>query len=367
MKSTDSFKAKFLVLLMIHLFYPEIFLNAQNDSTIVQHVIHKTDLTGQWFLAYTYDVGKNENYFDLKRGYLTIESTLSSSISVRYTQDITLIKEGSEKGNIEFRLKYMYMKLKPFKEGVLKNVYSEIGMVHRPWIDFEDKVNFYRVQGPMFIDKNGIVGSADFGITIFGLIGGELDQTIQNRLGSHFPGKYGSFSFGIYNGAGYHDIEMNSNKVFDGRISVRPLPNLIPGFQLSYNVIYGKPNLEDHPVSFNSNLFFLSYESKYYTLTGQYYTGRGDSYGKYYSEEGAPNKNEGYSFFGEGCVPGTNFSILGRYDYFCSKNGSNYTTSGYYIGTAYKFLKNKLLLFYSQDSDGLFEDRLIEVALEIAF
>jgi hypothetical protein len=340
--------------------------NAQTDSSLVSKFIKKTEISAQWFLGYSYDISADEDYFNLKRGYFTVKTDLSPAISVRYTQDITIDQEGSDAGNVEIRMKYLYMKLKPFKSGFFKDMYAEIGLVHRPWLDFEQKINDYRVQGTMFLERMGIFNSADFGITVDGLIGGKMDQETQKRLGSHYPGKYGSYSFGIYNGAGYHDNEKNHNKVFENRISVRPFPEFFPGLQVSYSGAYGKANIESRLSDFRMHLIYLSLEDRLYTFTGQYYSGLGDSYGSLYNEN-IPYKNEGYSVFGEVCIPRTPFSLLSRYDYFQSRRSEPYKRTGFYFGTAYRFLNNKLLLSYSRQFYPEGNRDVFETVLEIAF
>lgn len=339
---------------------------AQNDSTVLKKIIKKTDISGQWFLAYTYDITDSLNYFNLKRGYFTIKTDLNPSISVRYTQDITIDKEGTDAGNVEIRMKYLYMKVKPFKSGAFKNTFAEFGLVHRPWLDFEQKINDYRVQGKMYIEDIGIFNSADFGITIGGLIGGKLDKRIQEEIGSHYPGKYGSYSFGLYNGAGYHDNEFNNNKTFEGRLTVRPLPQFVPGFQLSYSTAIGKANIEEGSGDFNMHLFYLSYENQSLTFSGQYYTGTGDTYGRYYFG-GEPYANSGYSVFGEFRIPQTSFGLVGRYDMFNSEQNPMYERSSYFTGVSYRFLKNKLLLYYNRDILPEANEEFLELVLEVAF
>lgn len=339
---------------------------AQNDTTIFTKVIKKTDISGQWFLAHTYDLTEDLNYFSLKRGYFTIKTDLNPSISVRYTQDIVLDKEGSDAGNVEIRMKYLYMKLKPFKNGFFKNSFAEFGLVHRPWLDFEQKIDDYRAQGKMYIEKSGIFNSADFGITVGGLIGGKLDKSIQKKIGKHYPGKFGSYSIGIYNGAGYHDNEFNNNKTIEGRITVRPLAQYIPGFQLSYSTAFGQANVEDQTADFNMHLFFLSYESAYHTFTAQYYSGIGDTYGKYYSDGNAYH-NEGYSLFGEFKIPKTSFAVFSRYDNFISQQTPDYEKTGYFAGLSYRFLKNKIIAYYGQDIIEGEKNEIFELVLEVAF
>lgn len=342
-----------------------IFCSAQNDTSIIKKFIKKTDISAQWFLAYTYDKTEDLNYFNLKRGYFTIKTDLNPSISVRYTQDIELDKEGSDAGNVEIRMKYLYMKVFPFKSGFLKNASLEFGLVHRPWLEFEQKINDFRVQGKMYIENIGIFNSADFGITISGLIGKKLSPEIQKKVGNHYPGRYGSYSFGIYNGPGYHDNEFNNNKVFESRISIRPLPDRIPDLQISYSNAFGKANVEDDS-DYNMHLLFLSFENPFITFTAQYYKGKGDTYGNYYFEN-SPFNNYGYSIFGEFRIPSTAFGVLSRYDDFTSEQLPDYQRTGFFYGASYRFLKNKVLLFYSRDFYPDNHKDILELAVEIAF
>ena len=364
-KFTSINSAKLQIIVIIFSFFSFNSL-AQNDSTIVKKVISKTDISGQWFLAHTYDITDNSNLFSLKRGYFTIKTDLNPYISVRYTQDITLDKEGSDAGNVEIRMKYLYLKLKPISNGFMKNLYAEFGLVHRPWLDFEQKIDQYRAQGKMYIEKSGIFNSADFGVTVGGLIGGKLDKNIQKKIGKHYPGKYGSYSLGIYNGAGYHDNEFNNNKTIEGRLTFRPIPQYIPGLQFSYSTAYGQANVEEQSADFNMHLFFLSFESAFHTFTAQYYSGIGDTYDKYYFE-GDPYQNNGYSLFGEFKIPKTPIAIFSRYDNFTSQQTPDYTKTGYFAGLSYRFLKNKLIAYYGQDIIEGEKNEIFEIVLEVAF
>lgn len=363
---------KFLLILLF-IFSEFVFAFSQNDSLKENIYIKEIDISGQWFLANNHDITNNLNKFYLKRGYLTIKAKLNPKISVRYTQDITLDKEGVDAGNVEIRMKYLYMKVKPFNKGFLKNSYAEFGLIPRPWLEFEQKINDYRSQGKMYIEKIGILNSADFGIFYCGLLGGKLDNNIQKKIGKHHPGKYGSYSIGIYNGAGYHDNEYNINKTIEARISIRPLPENIPGLQLSYSTAIGKANLEDNPPDFNMHLFFLSSESEYHTLTGQYYTGMGDTYGTYYFFEnqnlnnGLAYNNKGFSIFGEFKIPKTPFSIFSRFDNFNSQQTPTYTKTGYFTGVTYRFIKNKLFAYYGQEVINSEKKDVFELVLEVVF
>lgn len=347
----------------------------QQDKDIkLTELIDQTKISGQWFLSHEYDITKDLNQFKLKRGYFTFKTRLNDMFSVRYTQDITLDQEGEDAGNVEMRLKYLYIKMFPFKTGFFEHSSLEFGLIHRPWLDYEQSINPYRVQGKMFAEEHHLLNSADFGLAFSGLIGGEMNQEYQKNIGRKYPGKYGSYSFGIYNGPGYHAAEANNNKTAEGRLSLRPLPDFIPGLQFTYAFVFGKANIPGNKADFNMNIFFISQQTKHLTITGQYLTGTGNSSGSLYipAEKESMN-NEGFSFFGEIKIPKTNFAFFSRYDHFENYYNTNILDisqnfQSIISGIAYRFLKNKLILDYNRYimEDGTSQEQ-VEVAIEIKF
>ena len=342
-----------------------IYLQAQ--ETKVKNLIENTTISGNWFLAYTHSDASEFGSFNLKRGYFTIKTKLNDALSVRYTQDITLDKEGSDAGNVEMRLKYLYMKMALSKVEALKNTYFEVGLIHRPWLDFEQHINRYRVQGKMFVERYHLINSADFGVMYAGLIGGKIDSEYQKAVNEKYPGKYGSFSLGIYNGPGYHAIEQNSNKTIEGRLSLRPFHNFMPGLQLTYSFAVGKANTVVDNNDFMMNVFYLSSESKYHSLALQYYKGYGDYGDDYFDIDGTPFSNEGYSIFGEFKIPKTPIALFARYDGFVSEQVTDVKESVFVGGIAYKFLKNKLVLDIDHQITETDTRNIYELALEINF
>ena len=332
-----------------------------NTSVVSQNI----DISGQWFLAF--NNASEINQFALKRGYFTIKTKMNDVFSVRYTQDITLDKEGSDAGNVEIRLKYLYLKIKLDQFALLKNSHLEIGLVHRPWLDFEQNINKYRVQGKMFLERYSIINSADFGIFFTGLVGGKIGKEYQSTITNKNPGKYGSYSIGIHNGGGYHAIEQNNNKTLEGRFSLRPFHEVYPGFQLTYAFTYGKANTESNLSGFNMNLLYLSSETRLGNFTGTYYTGKGDYGGKYIDENSNSITNTGYSLFGELKIPKTKYSIFGRLDEFELDEENIEKRNTYIGGISYSFLKSKVLfnVDYQKNPDKII--KIYEVALEIGF
>lgn len=349
------------------LFFWSYSTSYSQTESVIKNIISKTEFSGNWYLAYKYDLSNKQNSFALKRGYFTLKSKLSNNISVRYTQDITLDNEGNDAGNIEIRMKYLYMKFKPFNKGILKNSALEFGLVHRPFVDFEQKINAYRSQGKMFIEKVGIVNTADFGFMYGGLIGGKLSSCLQKKVGKHYPGKYGSFSLGVYNGGGYHAIEKNNNKTIEGRLTIRPFPNNLTGLQFSYGEVYGKGNNEGNSDDFIVNLFAMTYESKLLILTSEYYFGKGDYGGVFFDKNNFAADNNGFSIFGEAKITNTPFALFGRYDNLNSNQITDSFKSGYFAGITYRFLKSKLFVFYGKDVYTNKNKEIIELVLEVNF
>ena len=329
--------------------------------------LQNTTISGEWFLGFGYNDYTEISAFYLKRGYFTIRTKINDVFSVRYTQDITTDTEGSDMGNVEMRLKYLLLKVNLINNDLLKNSYLEFGLVHRPWLCYEQSITGYRVQGKMYTDRYNLLSSADFGVTYSGLLGGEMNQEYKDRVSSYFPGRYGSFSFGIYNGGGYHALEKNNNKIIEGRLSVRPLPDKIPGFQLSYSFSYGNSNTALNNAKYRLNIFHLSSLSKNHKLMIQYYQGTGGHGDDYTDSDGFSYQNKGYSGFAEIMIPGTSFSLFSRYDKFISCQDTKQIQNTFIAGITYRFLRNKVLLNFDQNENRGIYTRIYELALEINF
>ena len=342
------------------------------SETILSSVLNGLSFEGQWFLSYQNGEKKNKafNAFNLKRGYVTLKKKFSDHVSARVTQDVSVDRDGDGMGDIEIRLKYGYLRYTFNDLGFFTKPFIEVGVVHRPWLDFEQSINRYRVQDKMFLESSGILSSADYGVTFVSLLGGKIDKEYQISVNKKYPGKYGSISFGIYNGGGYHAIEENQNKFFEGRLSLRPLPEIIPGLQLSYLAGIGKGNTADIP-DYKFHTGFLSLENKYYVLTGTYYNGTGNEEGSDIDEFGKATDSEGYSFFGE--LKYGDYALFSRYDYFeQDKNLSNpYDSKRFIVGAGFLIVKGvRLIVDYSYVNYSLPEkptDFIFEAAIEFKY
>jgi hypothetical protein len=327
-----------------------------------------------WYLSYqngetgNADNGTGFNKFDVKRGYLTVQKEFNPWFSSRMTLDVTTVKDATSNldGSLSVRLKYLYGQFNLPEVAFLTKPNIEVGMVHMPWLDFEEHLNYYRCQDTMFIERNGIFNSADFGITFTSLLGGMVDETYRKNINSAYPGRYGSAQFGIYNGAGYSSSEKNQGKVLEGRLTVRPLPDVVPGLQFSYFGLTGKGNNKDTNPDWTVNLGSASFEHEYVVLMGQYYTGKGNQKGD------DDHSKKGYSIFTE-LKPMKKFSVIGRYDHFDpNEEVSNDENNRWIAGVAYhidKQHKNMVLLDYDTvdyKQHDKSSDKRVQVTLQIA-
>jgi hypothetical protein len=161
------------------------------------------------YLQYNAEVENRDglNAFDVTRAYLNVNAQVASRVRFRFTPDIRRITDGSLAGSLTVRVKYAFGQFDTLGR---TGSWGRFGLHQTPWLDFEESINRYRVQGTMFAEREGLIpGSSDFGASYF----------------AQLPGGYGEFHAGVYNGEGYAQPEVNKSKSVQGRLTVRPLPN----------------------------------------------------------------------------------------------------------------------------------------------
>jgi hypothetical protein len=310
--------------------------------------------------------GKDYSQTTIKRAYVDTQAKILPYLSARATFDITQDSTGDWKP----RFKYAYGKFDLGTAGFLDKNYIEFGLDHMPWLDFEEHINNFRLQDPMFMERNGLFNSADVGLLVGGNFGEDMPSDYKKHVSGAYAGRYGSYQIGVYNGAGYHGAEANTNKALEGRITVRPVPDVIPGLQISYFGVHGKGNTAAEP-DWNLNAGMVSYESEYAVVTGQYVDSKGEQDGKAVDASGKSLKRKGWSGFVEAKVD-PNWSIIARYDDFDpNANASNDQTKRTIVGVAYLFNRSNLILLdYEQakyDQAGKPKDKRTQLTLQVSF
>lgn len=330
----------------------------------------KVSIGTLWYLASGYGEEDGSKFSEtaIRRGYVTFKFKQSKWFEPRVTFDTHM----SDEGDWMIRLKYMYGKLKiPIETGLITEPNVEFGLVHGPWFDYEEHIDSYRAQGTMFIERQGILNSADAGFTVGGLFGRKLSKDYQKRVSKSYPGQYGSFALGVYNGGGYHAEEQNQNKVFESRISLRPGGDALPNLQLSHFLVYGKGNANPAP-DWMLNAGMLSFEHEYLVLTGQAVFGKGNQKGTALDEYGEAAEYWGVSGFVEGKLPQQKSSVIGRYDRITwDAAGGELATSRLIFGYAYHFLPHNFALldfdYVTYEEEGVQDDWQVKLTMQVHY
>ena len=169
-----------------------------------------------------YTLSNETSAFNLTRAYINIFGTLNEFLSARVTPDIAReTGEGSSlNGSLQFRLKYAYAQVN-FSNGS----WIRGGLVLL-WVEYEEQLYHYRFQGPVFVDREGYVGTADYGVA-----------------GRYvLPNDLGDVAAGVFNGEGFSHAETNDQKAAMLRVSLQPLRHLrVSGFVDKNNYSAGQP------------------------------------------------------------------------------------------------------------------------------
>jgi len=349
--------------------------DATDTKSDIPEILKSLKPIGKFYLSYQAGEKGTTDYssFVLKRGYFGAEVSITPYFAARFVSDIT----SDEFGDVKLRAKYVYGKFHWKGNNVITKPYMEFGLAHMPWLDFEEALNGFRMQDTMFLERNHIFNSADVGVMFGSDFGGSLSSEYKSKVNSHYAGRYGSWQVGIYNGGGYHAKEKNTNKVLEGRITIRPVPGVLPGLQFSALGIVGKGNQATDPQDWRSFNGMLSYESQYFTFTGQGYFGVGNQGGTAdVLPDGAPADQKGFSAFAAVHIPtpkiGGKITFLGRIDQF-NGNTQAYTdiTCLYIGGVAWHFYKSNIWLFDFQRTShsvaSIDRDDRAQVTLEVNF
>ena len=191
----------------------------------------------------------NQSQFSVQRAYINAMGKFGGGVQTRITVDI--VPSGAAGTNQVVRLKYAYAAWTPGKSVLT----YKLGLITTPWIDWEEALWDYRMQGPVAVDRNGYLTSADFGV---GIDGKNKDDAINGQ-------------FTVVNGEGYGGGTGDKRKDVQARLSVRLLKtddnSRIGGLRLSGYVGIGKVTGGGDR---NRYLGMVSYKSKMLMLAAEY-------------------------------------------------------------------------------------------------
>src|SRR5437667_2831447 len=269
---------------------------------------------GVAYTQYVYqlkDTLNHVNNFDITRAYVNVIGRFSGGVYTRVTADIYRNTDGaSSNGSLSYRLKYAYVAYTPTNSPLT----YKLGLIHTPWVDWEETLWDYRMQGTMALDRNGYETASDIGAGIDGKW--QSDKV--------------NFQATIVNGEGYHGGVGDGRKDVEGRISVRILDtndsSRVGGLRITAYAHAGKPTGGG---TRNRWLGMVSYRSKQYTLAAEAAVATDSTTGT------AIKDGHIYSAFGVYRVPRSAAAVIARVDAVTPTVGGNRLTR-YIAGVSYQ-------------------------------
>lgn len=243
----------------------------------------------QTFLQYEADLHEADGYnaFDVTRGYLNIQGKLSDKIRFRFTPDVRPTTDVNLDRNLTLRLEYASLDAK-----VSDNAEVLFGLHETPWLTYEESINRYRVIGPFFGERLGLIpGPTDLGVSL---------KVTGARTEVHA---------GIYNGEGYGRAEADKFKNIDGRVTFHPFDEKSAAGNVGVSVFYQYGwYAQDRPR--NVLIAMGSYSNPNLVATVQYLTATDNPF------IARDVQRRGLSFFGEVRQGLTGWAGIASVDYF---------------------------------------------------
>ena len=192
----------------------------------------------------------HQNQFSIQRAYVNVIGRFAGGVLTRVTADILPAPSAVSATQTVVRLKYAYAAWTPTGSALT----YKLGLLHTPWLDWEEALWDYRMQGTMALDRNGYATAADFGA---GIDGKWKDDLVNGQLT-------------VVNGEGYSGGPGDKRKDAQARLSVRVATtddnSRVGGLRLTGYAGVGK-----YTGGGDRNRFvgMLSYRSKVFTLAGE--------------------------------------------------------------------------------------------------
>jgi hypothetical protein len=175
-------------------------------TTIFANYTYQTSPDGTDADGNTY----SPNSFDVARAYINITGNVSHIVNFRVTPDVLretacVAATCTTNGSLVLRTKYAFVQTN-FDDWMTRGSWARFGIQQTPYIDSLEAIYRYRFQGTTFIERIGKQSSADAGASFH----------------YNFSHNYGDVHAGFYNGENYNKAEVNGQKAFKIRGSVRP-------------------------------------------------------------------------------------------------------------------------------------------------
>ena len=275
------------------------------------------------YTQYVYQLKDSVNHFnnfDITRAYVNVLGRLAGGVTTRVTVDVqrfgSLGAGNPTDNSLRLRLKYAFATYTPQGSPVT----FKAGLIHTPWLDWEEALWDYRVQGAMAMDRAGYMSAADYGVGVDG-------KWMADKV---------NFQFTVVNGTFYSGTSAGQGKDGQARVSVRVLDtndsSRVGGLRISGYAGYGRAPTGDR----NRFIGMVSYRSKQITLAGEAATTQD-------GQLGATNGHV-YSGFGVFKFPQSKAAVIARVDITHPQTGAVDKRTRYIAGVSYQLSPNWRLL-----------------------
>lgn len=243
----------------------------------------------------------HSNNFDVARAYIRALGKFAGGVQTQITIDVDGRKAATNQQT--FRLKYAFVSWTPENS----HLTYKLGAVHTPWLDWEENLNDYRMQGTMPMERAGYLSSSDFGFAIDGMWKYDAVAT----------------QIGVYNGENYNNAPGDSHKDLEGRLSVRlarsDLAGKTGGLRLN---AYGQVGASNGGGTRTRFIGMLSYKSKAVTLAAQVGVSQDST-----SATTPKQKGQVLAAYGVYNIPNSKVAVIGRVDQFDPNTDSTAATA----------------------------------------
>ncbi len=237
-------------------------LGASTAAAQAQAPSPQVSVGGLVYTSFFYQLKDSLNHvnnFDITRAYVNVIGRFSGGLYTRVTADIYRNTAASSNGSLSYRLKYAYAAYTPAGSALT----YKVGQIHTAWLDWEEALWDYRVQGSMPLERgfmtaagvqNPYMSSSDFGVGVDGKWG---------------PDK-ANMQIVVVNGENYNTSPGDKGKDAQARLSYR-LKNTndssrVGGLRLTGYAQYGKATGGGQR---NRFVGMVSYRTRQVTLAGE--------------------------------------------------------------------------------------------------
>ncbi len=277
---------------------------------------------GVVYTQYLYQLKDSVNHFnnfDITRAYVNVLGKFAGGVSTRVTLDVN--RPGAGDNSLRYRLKYAYATYTPTGSDLT----FKLGLIHTPWLDWEEALWDYRMQGQMAFERASYGSAADFGAGVDGKWG---------------PDKV-NMQVTLVNGEGYSGGGGDQRKDAMGRVSVRMLDtddsSRVGGLRITAYGQYGKPTGGGRRQRL---LGMVSYRTKHLTLAGEALVARDSVTAPVTVEQ----NGHLFSAFGVYKVPTSKVAVLARVDIWHKQAGATDKQTRIIGGVSYQLSPNWRLL-----------------------